>query len=730
MTHPLSIMMLSVHGLLRGRPELGRDGDTGGQVQYVVDLARSLGADEHGDRVERVDVITRRVGDPAVDASYREPEEQIAERAWIVRLPFGPERYVRKESLWPYLDELVDRCLMHVRRQQRLPDVIHSHYADAGYVGSQLSMLLGVPLVHTSHSLGRRKRERLLAAGRKEGAIERQFRFERRVRAEEQTLERASLVVASTHQEVREQYEGYERFDHRRAAVIPPGIDLSRFSPASRFADLREIAAVFDPFLADLHKPGLLTLSRPDRNKNINHLVAAFATTPGLRERANLLVVAGNRDDIRSADDEARAFYTDLLLDIDRFDLYGSVAMPKQHTSDQVPDIYRYVAKSRGLLVNPALTENFGLTLIEAAASGLPVVATDQGGPSEIVANCRNGLLIDSLPDPMADPLAEDGLGSALSAALSDRNQWRRWSRNGIAGASRHYTWPAHAATYLNALDKVTRRSRRSAPLRPAVQRTDFGSPLTLADALLVVDLDNTLIGDEPSMGKLLAWIAEHAGEVAFGVATGRTRASAVRLLRRHRVPLPDVLISSVGGEIAYGPRLIEDDAWRRHIAQHWNPDGLRDAIAALDGIHPQPAVNSTAFKLAYHIDARLAPATGEVNAALQRQGLRARLVVSHGKYLDVLPVRASKGRAVQHLARRWGFEQDRILVAGDSGNDADMLIGEPLGVVVAGHAPELARLRGARRIYFASSPFAGGILEAIEHYAFADPIGRPARPS
>ena len=62
---------------------------------------------------------------------------------------------------------------------------------------------------------------------------------------------------------------------------------------------------------------------------------------------------------------------TDLLMAIDRHDLYGSVAVPKHHRNEDVPELYRLAVRRRGVFVNPALTEPFGLTLIEAAASGL-----------------------------------------------------------------------------------------------------------------------------------------------------------------------------------------------------------------------------------------------------------------------------------------------------------------------------------------------------------------------
>ena len=76
----------------------------------------------------------------------------------------------------------------------------------------------------------------------------------------------------------------------------------------------------------------------------------------------------------------ARGVLTNILLLVDAYDLYGRVAVPKNHRADEVPQIYRLAASRRGVFINPALTEPFGLTLLEAAASGLPIVATEDGG--------------------------------------------------------------------------------------------------------------------------------------------------------------------------------------------------------------------------------------------------------------------------------------------------------------------------------------------------------------
>jgi len=98
---------------------------------------------------------------------------------------------------------------------------VHSHYADAGYVGRQLSMLLGIPQIHTGHSLGKPKQEKLLSSGRKATNIEKQFNFERRIAEEEALIQHASMIVTSTRQEVELQYGMYAQPDTKKIQSYP-----------------------------------------------------------------------------------------------------------------------------------------------------------------------------------------------------------------------------------------------------------------------------------------------------------------------------------------------------------------------------------------------------------------------------------------------------------------------------------------------------------------------------
>jgi sucrose-phosphate synthase len=244
-------------------------------------------------------------------------------------------------------------------------------------------------------------------------------------------------------------------------------------------------------------------------------------------------------------------------------------------------------------------------------------------------------------------------------------------------------------------------------------------TPMPFVQKALISDIDNTLIGDEKGLQKLIAAIKNSNEPIAFGVATGRTLESTIRVLKKWRVPMPDVLITSVGSEIHYWPTQKQDTAWRHHISHNWRRDDLAEAMTAVPGLRLQPEENQREFKLSYYVIPDKMPPLRKIYRMLRERQLQANLVYSHQAYLDVLPERASKGRAIRFLSYKWGVPLQNFLVAGDSGNDEEMLVGDTLGIVVGNHSPELEPLRGQEQIYFADHVCANGILEGLEHYGF-----------
>ncbi|KAI5681934.1 hypothetical protein M9H77_03162 [Catharanthus roseus] len=507
----LYIVLISLHGLIRGENmELGRDSDTGGQVKYVVELARALGSMPG---VYRVDLLTRQVSSPEVDWSYGEPTEMLPPRnseglmnelgessgAYIIRIPFGPrDKYIPKELLWPHIPEFVDGALSHIIQMSKVlgeqignghpvwPAAIHGHYADAGDSAALLSGALNVPMLFTGHSLGRDKLEQLLRQGRlSKDEINSTYKIMRRIEAEELSLDASEIVITSTRQEIEEQWRLYDGFDpilerklrarirrnvscygrHMpRMAVIPPGMEFHHIVPHDGDMDGEtegnEDGKSPDPpiwteimrFFTNPRKPMILALARPDPKKNLTTLVKAFGECRPLRELANLTLIMGNRDNIDEMSSTNASVLLSILKLIDKYDLYGQVAYPKHHKQSDVPDIYRLAAKTKGVFINPAFIEPFGLTLIEAAAHGLPIVATKNGGPVDIHRALDNGLLI--------DPHDQQSIADALLKLVADKHLWAKCRANGLKNIHL-FSWPEHCKTYLTKIASCKPRQPR-----------------------------------------------------------------------------------------------------------------------------------------------------------------------------------------------------------------------------------------------------------------------------
>ncbi|MFH1304143.1 MAG: HAD-IIB family hydrolase, partial [Planctomycetota bacterium] len=525
-------------------------------------------------------------------------------------------------------------------------------------------------------------------------------------------LETASMVVTSTNQEVQQQYELYDHYEPSRMEVIPPGVDLTYFSPIDANWKKPKIAEDLGCFLREPDKPMILTVARPDERKNLETLVRVYGESEQLQELANLVLILGTHDDLRELPKAQRTIIENVMYLIDRYNLYGKVAYPKTHKPDDVPELFRLATSTKGVFINPALTEPFGLTLLEAGATGLPIVSTNDGGPRDIIANCRNGLLV--------DPLDNEAIERALLRVLTEPEQWAEWSANGIKGTRAHYSWNQHANRYLRDLHDILEHSPAPVLLDKTTSRR-----LPEFDRLIITDLDNTLTGDDEALKEFIELLRnnEHIG---FGVATGRRLDSAMALIKELGLPQPDLIDTDAGTQLHYGENLTPDLSWRKSIDYGWRPAEIHKVLDKLPGLFLQEKENQSEFKISYEVDTSVSPSLTAIKKALREAGLRAKVIMSLGMYLDILPVRGGSDLSIRHVLWKWGFAPEHVLVSGDSGNDAGMLLGRTLGVVVGNHSDELECLRNLPRVYFAKAEHAAGILEGIEYYNFLDKITIP----
>ncbi|MEZ4567393.1 MAG: glycosyltransferase, partial [Desulfobacterales bacterium] len=276
----------------------------------------------NSDAVAQVDLFTRLISDKSVSDDYGKPVEKVTDKFRIVRIQCGGRKYIRKELLWPHLDEFVDKTIRHMKRESRIPDIVHGHYPDAGYVALNLSEIFGIPFVYTGHSLGRSKLARLLKDGMTEKEITTKYKIDHRIQMEEEILKSADFVVASTHQEVNEQYGLYENRNVPKYNVIPPGLDVDRFYPfyhdmlpeiTKEEAEVYAEASVLEElnrFFMHPDRPLILSLCRPDKRKNITGLIKAYGEDKSLQSMANLAIFAGIRKDITEKEENERDVLT------------------------------------------------------------------------------------------------------------------------------------------------------------------------------------------------------------------------------------------------------------------------------------------------------------------------------------------------------------------------------------------------------------------------------------
>lgn len=714
------IQLFSPHGLIRfNNPEIGRDTDTGGQVKYLLELLEALSLNP---RVRKVDLITRRIKDRRVSSVYSKDIELVNAKARIIRVPCGGSSYRKKETLWTYMDEFVDETIRFIKKEGDIPDIVHGHYADGNYAALEISKVFNLPLICTGHSLGKEKRKHLEKSKMSRDKINEVYSMDKRIAAEENAIKNAALIITSTQQEIDEQYVDYEGFENAFFNVIPPGTNPDLFYPYYRQdmpsynlsieleQVLYKVSKEIDRFLFDTNKPLILSLGRPDARKNFTTIIQAFGQDEELQTMANLAIFAGVRKDIEKMPDDEQEVLKNLLMLMDKYDLYGKLAIPKKNDPKlEIPEIYRMAARKRGVFINANPMENFGLTLIEAAACGLPLIASPNGGPKEIVGKCSNGIL--------TDVESPEALATAIKEIITNSSKWDTYSANGIKGVDQYYSWKSHCEKYLDAVDRITSGGGNADPV---IRKTDIGKKIAKSDYFVICDLDGTLIEDEASedLKPFKDFIEENRDSVIFGIATGRSQKLTEEALEEHELPSPDILICSAGSELYYTRDFILDSGFESHISYQWKREKISGLMKDLPKIKLQEETAQFQHKMSYYVDNDFnEDDLANLYKLLDDNKIKANILLTDNYLLDILPIRASKGNAIKYLAYKWNIPVSKFITAGNGGNDIDMLRGKALGVVVSNYSPELEILRKSKGVYFASQAVSKGVMEGIHYY-------------
>ncbi|WP_379923620.1 HAD-IIB family hydrolase [Erythrobacter sp. R86502] len=687
----MKILSIALGGCICARPQYGITQDTGGHIAYVLGEMAALARRSD---VASAEIVTRLFDDPLLGPIHSQPCEQIAPKLSITRINSGDTRYLAKEALETDRAAFTQALIKDLSGRCTLPDIIHAHFADAAEVADEIRRVLGIPFVYTAHSLGLDKAATMTG-------IDDALR--RRIDQEAAAIANAAAVIGSSRDECERQLVAYPGAQIGKIHRITPGTHRLLRDHTTK------AEALIAPFLREPGRPIVLAIARPVWKKNLAALIDAFGGDAQLRNMANLVIVAGQRGQSEESDGEHGDVFREMLERIDRHDLYGSIAYPKRHDEEDIAGLYQLAAASRGAFVNPALIEPYGLTIVEAASYGVPVVATRNGGTVDTVSELAHGVLI--------DPRSPREIAGAVRHLLTDNAYWDRCAANGAKNARSH-TWAAYAAQFVKIASHLT---------APAIARAPALVRAEPPRHLLACDLDNTLTGCADGVASFRAML-ERRPDITFVIATGRSLVEARRIMRQWDLPDPAVWITDVGTRI-YWPTSgvpVRDETYLRDVSDEWRPAVIRSAAAPIAGLSLQPHYDQNAFKCSWFFKD---PASVQMlRRSLDVAGYRARVIASHGHLLDVLPSQAGKGAAVLHVASRLGIPRPRIIAAGDSGNDIDMLRVAAHPVIVANHSSELAHWSSEHRGHCAKRAHAHGVVEGTEAYLLR--LGGPVAPA
>ncbi|MCF3649334.1 glycosyltransferase [Opitutaceae bacterium LMO-CP1] len=398
--------MVSTHGYVAANPPLGA-ADTGGQVVYVLELAKKLGQLGYD-----VDIWTRRFeGQPQIDT--------VSGRVRVIRMPCGGKDFIPKEYLHEHLMEWGEHALRYIKRHKLKYEFINSHYWDAGIAGQRLADTLRVTHVHTPHSLGFWKRAQMETDyPDKKADFDQEFNFTTRIREETLLYSHCDMVLATTppqHDMIIRDYE----VPRRRVAMIPPGYDDNRFFPvgeASREAIRKRLG---------FKKPTIVALGRLATNKGYDLLVDAFAVTAKRVPDAILRLAVGGK----KMDKQEREILAGIKAQVKSHGLEKRVKFGSFISDEDLPDYYR----AADLFVLSSRYEPFGMTAIEAMACGTPTVVTVHGGLFRAISYGRHGLYADTF-----DP---EDLGITMMKPLNYPKLRNRMKRMGAHKARSLFTW-------------------------------------------------------------------------------------------------------------------------------------------------------------------------------------------------------------------------------------------------------------------------------------------------
>ncbi len=236
---------------------------------------------------------------------------------------------------------------------------------------------------------------------------------------------------------------------------------------------------------------------------------------------------------------------------------------------------------------------------------------------------------------------------------------------------------------------------------------------------VFITDIDGTLLGHETGLKELNDYLAARRKDFYLVYATGRCLEEYLEAMSSGMLVEPDAAIINTGADIILHKDGKTEPAagWHKAIDNGgWDAQKVIGALAGVKGIIAQAHLSR--YKVSYFTDpAEAGGAGGRVREAVAGAGIRAKVIISHRKFIDILPEKCDKGEAAVYLLGITGKKPEEVITAGDSENDLDLLLKFKRGIVVSNARAELKEQLKGRDLFFASCDCAAGLLEGLEFY-------------
>lgn len=378
------ILFISDHG--DPLAELGGE-QAGGQNNYVKQLAKHLCK-----KGLKIDVVTHWSDENAPRI------ERFGKSCRVIRIAAGRKGFVPKAEMVNFLDDIYKEMKIILNLKEY--DIIHSHYWMSGLLGLAVKEEFGIPLIHTSHSLGIVK---AAATG---------VREERRLRAERKVLRKADCVIATTPTEK----ETIRKFAGPKTdvSVIPIGV-------AKSFEET--------PLQKPPVQPRFVYAGRFEETKGLFTLLEAFQDLVKDGQEGELILAGGAEEDIDTA--TGLPVHADLRDAIDGIEDRVTFLGPKSQK-----ELAALFSGATAVVV-PSYYESFGMVAAEAQGCGTPVIASATGGLQDVVQDGQTGILV--------PPKDSKALKRAMDRLAEEPDYAEMLGRGAMKRAKLLFTWSSIA---------------------------------------------------------------------------------------------------------------------------------------------------------------------------------------------------------------------------------------------------------------------------------------------